>query len=63
MTSLTSQIRILSVRAITRNNTVNKIKEAKKGIKYLNKDSKRKMAIPNTEKWNTLLEQGYKEGY
>jgi hypothetical protein len=30
---------------------------------YLNRDGKRKMAVPNTEKWNTLLEQGYKEGY
>jgi hypothetical protein len=42
---------------------IDKIKEAKKGIKYLNRDGKRKMAVPNTEKWNTLLEQGYKEGY
>ena len=42
---------------------IDKIKEAKKGIKCLNRDGKRKMAVPNTEKWNTLLEQGYKEGY
>jgi hypothetical protein len=42
---------------------VNKIIEAKKGIKYLNKNGKRKMAVPNTEKWNVLIEQGYKEGY
>ena len=42
---------------------VNKIIEAKKGIKYLNKNGKRKMAVPNTEKWNVLIEQGYNEGY
>ena len=42
---------------------VDKIREAKKGIKYLNKDGKRKMAVPNTDKWNSLVEHGYKEGY
>ena len=53
----------------TRNNAmknpihVNKIREAKKGIKYLNKDGNRKMSVPHTEKWNSLVEQGYKEGY
>jgi len=42
---------------------VDKIREAKKGIKYLNKGGKRKMAVPSTDKWNNLVEQGYKEGY
>jgi hypothetical protein len=42
---------------------LNKIREAKKGIKYLNMNGTRKMAVPNTEKWNTLVEQGYKAGY
>tara|TARA_X000001382_G_scaffold112888_1_gene90371 strand:- start:1211 stop:1942 length:732 start_codon:yes stop_codon:yes gene_type:complete len=41
----------------------NKVKEAKKGIQYLNKDGKRKMAKPNTEKWNQLIADGYKVGY
>lgn len=42
---------------------VNKIIKAKKGIKYLNKNGKRKMAVPNTEKWDVLVEQGYTEDY
>ena len=42
---------------------VQKIRDAKRGIKYLKKDGKRKMAVPNTEKWNLLIAQGYKVGY
>ena len=42
---------------------VQKIRDAKRGIKYLKKDGKRKMAAPNTEKWNLLIAQGYKAGY
>lgn len=41
----------------------NKVKEGKKGIKYLNKEGKKKMAVPITEKWNQLIADGYKEGY
>jgi len=42
---------------------VERVRLSKQGIKYLNKNGKRKMAVPNTEKWNVLVEQGYKEGY
>jgi hypothetical protein len=42
---------------------VQKIRDVKRGIKYLKKDGKRKMAVPNTQKWNTLIAQGYEVGY
>lgn len=42
---------------------VEKIRRAKKGIEYLNKNGKRKMAIPGSAKWDSLLQEGYKKGY
>jgi hypothetical protein len=42
---------------------VQKIRDAKRGIKYLKKDGTRKMALPNSEKWNTLIAEGYKVDY
>ena len=42
---------------------VQKIRDAKRGIKYLKKDGKRKMAVPDTEKWYELISQGYEVGY
>jgi len=42
---------------------VDKVRASKQGIKYLNRDGKRKMAVPHTDKWNKLIEEGYKEGY
>tara|TARA_B110000503_G_scaffold135058_1_gene214930 strand:- start:1836 stop:1988 length:153 start_codon:yes stop_codon:yes gene_type:complete len=49
---------ILSQREI-----IEKIRDAKRGIKYLKKDGKRKMAVPDTEKWYELISQGYEVGY
>ena len=37
-----------------------KISKANKGRKYLVLDGVRKSAIPNSEKWNLLINSGYK---
>lgn len=42
---------------------VQRVKEAKQGIQYLNRNGKRKMAKPNTDKWNMLIAEGWKVGY
>jgi len=42
---------------------VKKMKDAKRGIQYLNQNGKRMMAVPNTEKWSRLISLGYKIGY
>lgn len=42
---------------------VDRVRDSKRGIAYLNKDGRRKMAVPNTEKWNKLISQGYESGY
>lgn len=38
---------------------IEKIKMAKKGIKWLKKDNIKKMAVPGTDKYNDLLHQGF----
>jgi hypothetical protein len=42
---------------------IQKIRDVKRGIKYLKKDGTRKMALPNSEKWNALISEGYEVGY
>ncbi len=42
---------------------VQKIRDAKRGIKYLKKNGTRKMAVPNSEMWNALIADGYEAGY
>jgi hypothetical protein len=37
-----------------------KVKNAKQNIKWLMLDNKKKMAVPGTDKWNTLINEGYK---
>lgn len=37
----------------------NKVRDSKIGTKALYKNNKRKMAIPNSEKWNLLISQGW----
>lgn len=49
--------------AMKKTEYVQKIRDAKSGIKYLKKDGTRKMAIPSSEKWNALLAEGYRIGY
>lgn len=36
-----------------------KVRDAKTGIRWLSNGSNKKMAVPNTEKWNTLISNGY----
>lgn len=51
---------------MSENNSMNKkeyrdkISKANKGRKYLVLDGVRKSAIPNSEKWNLLINSGYK---
>jgi hypothetical protein len=46
--------------AMNKQENIDKIIAAKNGIKWLKLDSDKKMAVPGTEKWNSLLDMGYK---
>ena len=39
-----------------------KVKEAKRGIKWLNRNGINKMAVPGSEKWNMLISEGFQPG-
>jgi len=42
---------------------VEKIKKAKEGIQYLTNGDKNAMAVPGSERWEKLIESGWKIGY